>query len=259
MPDMHATEEELILQYYGESEDQRLDAHISSCTQCARALDELRAVLSLVDAQPLPEPLAGLEQRVWARVKPAIAGQTSRWSRWFAGAPAWALAGGVAVIVVAAFLAGRVTRPDVALPANSMATATTSPAPTQSNDRLMTVAVGDHLDQSQMVLMELLNGDARPLDLGNEQARARDLVAASRLYRQIAVRDGDQGVGEVLDALERVLVEIANAPPDVSARELKALRDDIEQRGILFRLRVVASEMRARQQKDLTGSPQTGP
>jgi anti-sigma-K factor RskA len=259
MHDIHATEEELILKYYGESDDQRLEAHISSCTQCTRALDELRAVLSLVDAQPLAEPLAGLEQRVWARVKPAIAGQTSRWSRWFAGAPAWALAGGLAVVVVAAFIAGRATRPDVALPANSTATVATTSTPSQSNERLMTVAVGDHLDQSQMVLMELLNGDARPIDLGNEQERARDLVAANRLYRQIAVREGDQGIGEVLDALERVLVEIANAPPDVSARELKALRDDIVQRGILFRLRVVTSEMRARQQKDVTGSPQTGP
>ena len=47
--------------------------------------------------------------------------------------------------------------------------------------------------------------------------------------------------------LERVLIEIANAPPDVSARELDALRAEIEQRGILFRLRVVSSEMRTRE------------
>jgi hypothetical protein len=106
-----------------------------------------------------------------------------------------------------------------------------------------------------MVLIELLNANtSNPANLEDEQLRARDLVAANRLYRQTAVRAGDEGVREVLDALERVLLEIANAPPDVSARELDALRADIEQRGILFRVRVVASEMRAREQQDVTGT-----
>ncbi len=274
MPEMHATEEELILHYYGESFDfaqgrpgdmargsrpgtLSIEEHLARCSECRRAFDELRAVLSLVDAQPLPEPLAGLEQRVWAKVQPIVAARkTNSWSRLFGGAPAWALAGGLAAIVIAAFIAGRATRPDVTLPGNSEVAAT---IPDDRNERLMTVAVGDHLDQSQMMLIELLNGDARASDIGDEQERARDLVAANRLYRQIAVREGDQGVGEVLDALERVLIEIANAPPDVSAREMEALRNDIEQRGILFRLRVVASEMRAREQRDVMGPPQTGP
>jgi hypothetical protein len=298
MPDMHATEEELILHYYGEPFDfaqgkpvdfaqgnavdsaqgkpvdsaqgrlvdmaqgrrpatHAIDEHLAGCSECRRAFDELRAVLSLVDVQQLPEPLAGLEQRVWARVQPVVAARkTNWWSRLFSGAPAWALVGGLAAIVIAAFIAGRATRPDITLPGNSDVAST---RPDDRNERLMTLAVGDHLDQSQMMLIELLNGDARASDIGDEQERARDLVAANRLYRQVAVREGDQGVGEVLDALERVLIEIANAPPDVSARELEALRNDIEQRGILFRLRVVASEMRAREQRDVMGPPQTGP
>lgn len=113
----------------------------------------------------------------------------------------------------------------------------------------MTVAVGDHLDQSQVMLLELLNADSDTVtSIESEQQRARDLVAANRLYRQTAMQAGNEGIGELLDALERVLVEIANAPPDVSARELDALRADIEARGILFRLRVMSSAMRAREQ-----------
>ena len=77
MPEMHATEEELILHYYGEPFDSPdrdlaqgrtpadIETHIAQCAQCRQSLDELRHVLSLVDAQQLPEPLAGLEQRVW--------------------------------------------------------------------------------------------------------------------------------------------------------------------------------------------------
>jgi hypothetical protein len=254
MPELHATEEELILHYYGElPADTRVEAHMAQCAQCRRSLDELRHVLSLVDAQHLPEPLDGLEERVWARMQPEIGRERTRWfSRVFAGAPRWAFAGGVAALVVAAFVAGRITRPNDAAPAAS------DVATTQSNDaagRLMTVAVGDHLDESQMVLLELLNGNPNEQgSIEDEQLRARELVAANRLYRQTALRSGDEGVREVLDALERVLLEIANAPPDVSARELAALRADIEQRGILFRVRVVASEMRAREQQDVMGT-----
>lgn len=257
MPEMHATEEELILHYYGESPaDARVEAHITQCAQCRQSLDELRHVLSLVDAQQLPEPLAGLEQRVWSRMQPEIMRENTSWvSRMFAAAPRWVFAGGaVAALVMAAFVAGRVSKPDSVSPAAAPQVATANNS-REVAGRLMNVAVGDHLDESQMVLMELLNASTG--DLGNiedEQVRARDLVAANRLYRQTAMRAGDEGVREVLDALERVLLEIANAPPDVSARELAALRADIEQRGILFRVRVVASEMRAREQQDVTGT-----
>lgn len=265
MPELHATEEELILHYYGElPPDARVEAHVAQCAQCRRSLAELGHVLSLVDAQQLPEPLDGLEQRVWARVEPEIGrARTSWFSRVFRGAPAlserrksngprWAFAGGVAALVVAAFVAGRITRPNETTPATPQVAAS---EPNDATGRLMTAAVGDHLDESQMVLLELLNANTSDLgNLENEQMRARELVATNRLYRQTALRTGDEGVREVLDALERVLLEIANAPPDVSARELEALRADIEQRGILFRVRVVASEMRARGQQDVTGT-----
>lgn len=256
MPEMHATEEELILHYYGETPaDAPVETHLAQCAHCRQALDDLRHVLSLVDAQQLPEPLEGLEQRVWSRIQPEIAREKTSWfSSVFAGAPKWAFAGGIAALIVAAFVAGRVTRPEVG-PATTAPQVATSSNGSDAAGRLMNVAVGDHLDESQMVLLELLNANmSDPSSIENEQVHARDLVAANRLYRQTAVRAGDEGVREVLDALERVLLEIANAPPDVSARELEALRADIEQRGILFRVRVVASEMRAREQQDVTGT-----
>jgi hypothetical protein len=255
MPEMHATEEELILHYYGEiAADTRVSSHVRSCAHCRQGLEELRNVLALVDAQVLPEPLEGLEQRVWARVQPAIGARAvSWWSRLFSTTPKWAFAGGVAALVVAAFVAGRVTKIDTT-PRNTPQLAGRSAA--ENAGRVMDVAVGDHLDESQMVLLELLNADTSRMDsIEDEQLRARELVATNRLYRHTAVRAGDESVREVLDALERVLLEIANAPPDVSARELEALRADIEQRGILFRVRVVTAEMRAREQKDALGTP----
>ena len=255
MPEMHATEEELILHYYGEiAAGTRVTSHVATCAHCRQALEELRNVLALVDARVLPEPLEGLEQRVWARMQPEIeARAVSWWSRLFSATPKWAFAGGVAALVIAAFVAGRVTKIDTTL-RNTPQIADRSAA--ENAGRLIDVAVGDHLDESQMVLLELLNADTSRIgSIEAEQMRARELVATNRLYRHTAVRAGDESVREVLDALERVLQEIANAPPDVSARELEALRADIEQRGILFRLRVVTAEMRAREQKDALGTP----
>jgi hypothetical protein len=315
MPEMHATDEELILHYYGEpfdpstssgspraksrgdsrplaqgdpQGDTRVETHLAECARCRQALEELRHVLALVDAHQLPEPLAGLEQRVWTRVLPEIEARQTGWLsrtfptfgvfgafggifrvfggfggifRVFGGPPRWAFAGGLAALIVAAFMAGRFSGRDVASPGTPFDVAQGTPQAAgatiaEQTGRVMTVAVGDHLDESQIVLLELLNADTSGMaGIEGEQMRARELVAANRLYRHTAAEAGDEGVREVLDALERVLLEIANAPPDVSARELAALRADIEQRGILFRVRVVASEMRAREQKDVVGSP----
>ena len=41
MPDLHATEEELILHFYGEpADDSRVADHVSRCGHCRVALDE---------------------------------------------------------------------------------------------------------------------------------------------------------------------------------------------------------------------------
>jgi len=80
-----------------------------------------------------------------------------------------------------------------------------------------------------------------------EQARARELVAANRLYRQSAAHTGDEVIGTALEDLERVLLELANAPADATPESLAALRDQIGAGGLLFRVRVVQSEMRERQ------------
>lgn len=247
----HVSEEQLILHYYGEPDaDPHIERHLLTCASCRLALAQLGETLSLVEAHQPPEPLAGLEARVWARMQTEIDGrrQVSWFSRLFSATPRWAMAGGVAAIVLAAFMAGRLTQPAQ----DPVQIVEVASALGDVRERVLVIAIGDHLDQSQMVLMELLNADAeRVVDIAGEQTRARDLVAANRLYRQTAVQSGDQSTGELLDALERVLLEIANAPAEVSADDLDALRASIQERGILFRVRVVASEMRQREKADV--------
>ena len=60
------------------------------------------------------------------------------------------------------------------------------------------------------------------------------------------MQSGDGAVVDILEDLERVLLEIANAPADASSNELTGLQSRITTEDLLFRLRVIASEMRQR-------------
>jgi hypothetical protein len=104
----------------------------------------------------------------------------------------------------------------------------------------------------------VLNADVESAsDLASEQLRARDLVSANRLYRQTALQTGDDSTGDVLDELERVLLEIANAPTDATRGDLDALRARIAQGGLLFKVRVVHSELLERERRTVVPGSQS--
>jgi anti-sigma factor RsiW len=247
----HLSDDELILHYYGETDRadaSRVDAHLAECGACHAANAQLRRVLMLVETAAPAEARPGFERDVWARLEPQLGAQTSSWRTlfWF---PQWALAGGVAALVFVAFMAGRWSGGD---PAVNLVEATPALGlPDSSPGRVLHAAVGDHLDRTQMMLAELVNNDVNQGDVfAGEQARASDLVAANRLMRQSASQAGDAGVAEVLEDLERVLLEIANAPADVTSNELTDLKARITTQDLLFRVRVIASEMRYRTRSD---------
>jgi hypothetical protein len=115
-------------------------------------------------------------------------------------------------------------------------------------ERVLLVAIGDHLERSQMVLVELANAPSgEPLDVSAERASASDLVSANRLYRQTAARSGEPALAAVLEELERILVEVAAGPEQLSPGDLAELQRRIESRGLLFKIRVVGSQVRGRE------------
>jgi hypothetical protein len=252
----HVTEEELILHFYGEAPDQaRIESHLRSCAACQGEHLRLNRVLELMDTadgfNPADAPGPGFEREVWARLEPTLAAHRESWiSRLFHGTPKWALAGGIATLVLAAFVAGRFT--------GEVPPAAVVDANPDLAGRVLVVAVVDHLDRSQMVLMEVMNADVESaLDLSSEQTLARELVTANRLYRQTATQTGDGGTIDVLDELERVLLEIANTPENATKDELDALRARISSRGLLFKVRVVHSEMLERERQTLLPGSQS--
>jgi hypothetical protein len=80
-----------------------------------------------------------------------------------------------------------------------------------------------------------------------ERERAEQLVSDNRLYRQTAAQTGNVALVTVLDELERVLVDVAASPDVVSATDMDQVRRQIETNGLLFKVRVLSSEVRDRQ------------
>jgi hypothetical protein len=260
-PTVHVSEDELILHFYGESHDEApVERHLASCGSCRDAFERLRQVLSMMDGAdalgPAEAPGPAFERDMWARLEPQLAGARRSWlSRWWSPDTTrvrmLALAGGVAVLLLVAFVAGRLSR-DVAPPTQS------ADAAANVAERVLVVAVVDHLDRSQMVLLEVMNSDVENAgQLAAERSLARELVTANRLYRQTAAQTGDDGTGDVLDELERVLLEIANTPGDASKADLDALRARIVSHGLLFKVRVVHSEMVERERQTVLPGSQS--
>jgi len=82
-----------------------------------------------------------------------------------------------------------------------------------------------------------------------ERERARDLLNDNRLLRQTAVRNGDVADASLLDELERVLLDVANSPAEMPARDFEALQGRIDDEGLLFKIRITTSGVRFRGQK----------
>jgi hypothetical protein len=250
----HPNENELIAYREGEpANGEEITRHLADCVNCRKELERIDAVLAALDALPVEDPGADYGQRVWQQIAPQLGEKWTGWrdsllgirgvAGWFAPRR-WAAIGAVAVLVVAAFVAGRMTKH--AVPGSD----TTDAA--RVRERVLVVAVGEHLGRSEMVLVELSNaepkdGKQQVVNIGAEQRRAEDLLQENRLYRQTALQEGDAALASTLDELERVLLDVANGPKEVSPVQLETLRKRIEARGILFKVRVVSKELRERQ------------
>jgi hypothetical protein len=234
----HVIEEQLILHYYGEAEDSAsIDRHLRVCEECREGYQSLLRLLNGIDVPPVPARSANYGAQVWDRIGSRVGGRIG-WREWFAWRKLAAITA-MATLVLAAFLAGRYSR------------VSQQPAQTaQVRNRVLLVAVGDHLERSRMVLAEVANTQAEgDLDLSAEKMMAENLVESNRLFRQTAVATGEAGVAGVLDELERVLMEIAHSPDTVSAGQLEEIQKRIESQGLLFKVRVVESQVRARESR----------
>ena len=237
----HPTEEQLVLYFYGESGDSRAIAdHLAECSACRADFALMQRTLNVVDGLTIPERGADYGERVWQRVAPRIRPRVRLWPAWLAPRRLAAVSA-MALLVVAAFLIGR-------WPLQAPRETPVASSNPGMRNRLLLVNLPDHLDRSKVMLVQLAN--SAPSDLRDDQARAEDLLAANRLYRQSARLNGQPSVEELLDELEQYFIEISNAGPD----ELSMLKQRMTDQDILFKLRIVDEQLRERQRKTFATS-----
>ena len=228
----HLDEDDLILHFYGET-GSAAEPHLADCVDCRNQYQALQRVLNSVEADTLPYRGSEYEEEVWHRLAPKL-GQRHWWTAWLMPRR-WVPALAAVAILVVTFLAGRYSPHAEQLVAS---------APSDVRERVLLIAVGDHLERSKMLLVEIANADpTRKLVLGDERETAEDLVHTNRLYRQTALSAGDARVVSLLDQLERVLVEIAHSPDELRPARLEALRDRIKNEGLIFKIRVAGSKL----------------
>lgn len=212
----HLPESDLILLYYGEIEDAAPPkAHLSECAVCRGAFDEICATLDRIADDPAPAA-PGLEQRVWASIREhAPVPRASRWR-------SVAAIGVIAAMFLMAFLLGRRS-------AEPRPVAAATP-----RERILLIALGQHLERARIVVTEIANASVQP-------ELAQDLIDSNRLYRQAAAAAGETPYEDMLADIERVLLEA------VHGGDPEALRRQIDEEALLFRLQVIESQVEARQ------------
>lgn len=247
----HLSQEEFVLSYYGEPElgpDSR--QHLASCDACRAELASLAAVLDRVTPLEVPEPAPEFEARVWDRLQWRLRGErrrTGNWMKWTA----------VAATVAIAFFAGILWKSSSRVEPTQVATGTTTQPGSavqtgiqtgaqqqQSRDRVLLVVVGEHFDESERVLVELTNiTPDGSTDITDARDRAQELLASNRLYRTSATDRGEGDVATLLDELEPVLMQLAHAPDEIDAEELRSIQKRVESKGLVFKLRVVRADV----------------
>ncbi|HEY7369210.1 MAG TPA: hypothetical protein VIB08_00245 [Thermoanaerobaculia bacterium] len=236
----HSTDEDLVLHLYGEKTGHGVADHLAACTECADKVEQMRRLLKAVGDAPVPERGEQYGAQVWHRLKARLDVEETPVARPSFGLRGWALAAAAAAIAAVAFLIGRGTMPPVS--PSGTATATLS---LEAQERILRDAVARHFERSRRVLTEASNASGEePTSFAPIRTGAEGLVADNRLFRQAAQRSGDRAVAQTLEELERALIEIANGPAQPTPEQIEALQRRLEAQGVLFKIRVLAPQMR---------------
>jgi len=98
--------------------------------------------------------------------------------------------------------------------------------------------MGQYLRKSKVLLIgitNLKNEEGQPVDLSVEQRASRELVREARYLKQ---RPLDPRVDQLVDAMSRILIELANITEDKQVPNMEIVRSGIHQENLLFKIRM---------------------
>jgi hypothetical protein len=228
----HLADEQLLDAFYGDAVTPDRE-HLENCAECRARFRQIQETLETLRDYPVPERSDSYGTEVWARLGPQL--QTVRSKRKWLWA--WTLVPALATMLAITFFAGVWTE------------RRRTSAPDNSHERVLLMAMSDHLERSQIVLTELVHANSGTADLRTERERARNLLGENRLLRQTAIHLGDRRDAALLDDLERVLLDLANGSPATNSEDLKMLQQRVENDGLLWKIRITSTNAREEGQK----------
>jgi len=190
---------------------------------------------------------------MWARVEPQLGRQQPAfgpvsWTPWAA------LAASLALVTVGIGL-WSVAPTGSVVPTTTTAVASAAFTPA-GRERVLLTRVAHHLDGSQRLFTSVSNAGT---ELAETRAWAQRVLAANRVYRTAASGAGEKHMVALLDAMEPMLIEIANAPATISPEELAFLQQRIEDADLLFRLRSAQKRFATRANQNPATAVQSAP
>jgi hypothetical protein len=234
----HLEEAELVEHYYEESANMgEGERHLKACPVCAKRYAELCRVLDGVNTSTPPARSEDYIEQVWQSIDaflPVYEKPKSSWIRYYRPL-GWAAA--CLLLIAVTFVAGRRWERKHA---SSVAVAVDP----QARQRVVIVFLGNHLDRSERLLVQLNHADGNDLSALPLRSEARELLASNRLVRQSAMQAGNLNVEASLDRLERLLMELSNEPDSLTEADLNRLRQEMNTDGLLFDIRVLRSRVR---------------
>jgi hypothetical protein len=214
-------------------------AHVASCSSCRQELDELGAVLRLLAADPRPAepplPLSQLVTRVGARLDELDRAHGTRrpWP-WVLGS----LAGAAAVMAAVAFLPR--VRPETERPLVSEDTLR------RLERNVAREQAARYLGDAQDVLVSVAAApppcDREKVDMGEASERSRKLLTRGAL---LVDPEGTAvaSARPVLNDVEQALREVAALESCVRARDVQRVREDMDRRQLLMKIRLMKREL----------------
>jgi hypothetical protein len=241
----HLSEEELVEHYFADPGSKAFriaQRHVDACGECAAGSARLADDLNAVQGMDIEELNAEYGESVWSRVRAALPPGPEREARvraftWTRG---WGLglgyAAACAVLVLTAFQIGRIWEHREHAK-NHVAKV---PGPVQR--QVVVVVLGDHLDRTERLLVELKHADAGDAEVVKPlREEARSLLAANRVFKEDADKSDDTALRKALDHLDHLLKDVANEPGGLNAASIARLQDEMKADGLLFEVRVLRS------------------
>ena len=145
----HLEDDDLILHFYGET-GAAAEPHLSDCVDCRARYQALQRVLNVAEAPPVPYRSPSMRAKYGTGSRRNS--DTTVRSSWLSPRR-W-----VPVMAAAALLVDRILRGSLLAASHSRNEVAQTPC-RSSRESVLLVAVGDHLERSEMLLIEIANAN----------------------------------------------------------------------------------------------------